>query len=55
MFFTPPLVEHAMFFPVKTIFLTFAKMYESTIIMKKTWYNELINSKWDRIKKKIYC
>ena len=25
MFFTPPLVEHAMFFPEDTIFLTFAK------------------------------
>jgi|TARA_B100001059_G_C17701745_1_gene510511 dTDP-4-dehydrorhamnose 3,5-epimerase-like enzyme len=25
MFFTPPLVEHAMFFPVQTSFITFAK------------------------------
>jgi hypothetical protein len=25
MFFTPPLVEHAMFFPEQTVFLTFAK------------------------------
>ena len=25
MFFTPPLVEHAMFFPVETSFITFAK------------------------------
>jgi uncharacterized RmlC-like cupin family protein len=25
MFFTPPLVEHAMFFPEKTVFLTFAR------------------------------
>lgn len=25
MFFTPPLVEHAMFFPVETTFITFAK------------------------------
>ena len=25
MFFTPPLVEHAMFFPEQTVFLTFAR------------------------------
>ena len=25
MFFTPPMVEHAMFFPEQTVFLTFAK------------------------------
>lgn len=25
MFFTPPLVEHAMFFPIETSFITFAK------------------------------
>jgi dTDP-4-dehydrorhamnose 3,5-epimerase-like enzyme len=30
MFFTPPLVEHAMFFPVDTTFLTFAKNIRDT-------------------------
>ena len=25
MFFTPPMVEHAMFFPVESTFITFAK------------------------------
>jgi hypothetical protein len=30
MFFTPPLVEHAMFFPIDTVFLTFAKNVRDT-------------------------
>lgn len=53
MFFTPPLVEHAMFFPVKTIFLTFAKNVREHDNHEKDLVRiELINSKWDRIKKK---
>jgi dTDP-4-dehydrorhamnose 3,5-epimerase-like enzyme len=30
MFFSPPMVEHAMFFPVETTFLTFAKNIRDT-------------------------
>ena len=53
MFFNPPLVEHAMFFPVKTIFLTFAKNVREHDNHEKDLVRiELINSKWDKIKKK---
>jgi len=53
MFFTPPLLEHAMFFPVKTSFLTFAKnIREHTKHEKDLVRIELIRSTWDKTKKK---
>ncbi len=54
MFFTPPLVEHAMFFPIKTSFITFAKnkrdhiSHEGDLVRVK-----LIDSKYNH-KAKIF-
>ena len=58
MFFTPPLVEHAMFFPVETIFITFAKNrrdhdnHESDLVRVQlidTIYNQNKKTKEPRI------
>tara|TARA_X000000950_G_scaffold155439_1_gene190563 strand:+ start:1568 stop:2044 length:477 start_codon:yes stop_codon:yes gene_type:complete len=58
MFFTPPLVEHAMFFPVETIFITFAKNrrdhdnHESDLVRVQlidTIYNQNTKTKEPRI------
>lgn len=51
MFFTPPLLEHAMFFPVKTSFLTFAKNIRDHKNHEKDLVRvELIKSRWDSAK-----
>lgn len=49
MFFTPPLIEHAMFFPVKTSFLTFAKNIRDHENHEKDLVRiELIKATWDK-------